>query len=222
MHSKSVHHVEFGVQNGLKHVQKFLDQYKFRLAGTRTTSGAKQWLLCSHAVRFLITELSKDVSAVRLDPYICPWNFSFEDVSRPHRDSVFNIALRVKNIEGCLNRLREQDVPIIKPLQTLSDQLGSVRVCTIKSCVGNVVHTLVEDSAYSGLFLPGFETSETSDEASRNRSNTKSGQLRSSSEKLSDLHHIDHVTFCTPGGSSASVIGWYERCFGMKRFFINR
>ncbi|KAK7111096.1 4-hydroxyphenylpyruvate dioxygenase-like protein [Littorina saxatilis] len=219
MDPKCVHHVEFGVQNGLKHVQKFLSQYRFRLAGTRITPGAKQWLVCSHAVRFLITELTKDIAAISHDPYVHPWAFPSNPVSKPQGDSVFNVALRVSNIEGCVNRLAKEKVQLVKPLQTISDECGSVRVCTIKSCVGNVVHTLVDDSKYSGLFLPGFDISEDSHHVFIDKNDKETSVP--SSPSLNDLHHIDHVTFCTNCGSSASVISWYERCFGMKRFFIN-
>lgn len=220
MDTKCIHHVEFGVQNGLKHVKSFLRQYKFQLAGIRTTPAAKQWLLCTRAVRFLITELTKDISTTHRDPYIHSWSFSPKgDV--PKHDSVFNVALRVKNIDGCVARLAKHNVQIVKPLQTISDRAGSVRVCTVKSCVGNVVHTLVDDSEYSGLFLPGFERIENNcdlilDDQGATESNARL------SPSPSDLHHIDHVTFCTHCGSSANVINWYEKCFGMKRFFINR
>ena len=223
MNPKCIHHVEFGVQNGLKHVKKFQFQYKFCLAATRTTPGAKQWLLCSHAVRFLITEMTQDFSAVTHDPYLHPWVFPSENVSTLHRDSVFNVALRVNNIEGCVNRLLNQNVQIIKPLQTLSDHAGSVRVCTVKSCIGNVVHTLVEDSKYSGLFLPGFEDTKYCDKISIDKDETQTRKEEECAHtSAGDLRHIDHVTFCTHCGSSASVINWYEKCFGMKRFFINR
>ena len=214
-----VHHIEFGVRNGLRQVKQFLSQYKFRLAGTRSTPGAKQWLLCSHAIRFLITELTQDFSAITHDPYLHPWVFPSENASTLQRDSVFNVALRVHDIEGCVNRLSNQNVQIIKPLQTISDNSGSVRMCSIKSCVGNVVHTLVDDSRYSGLFLPGFVSTENCGKISSGKNEAETWKEK---EVAGDLHYIDHVTLCTHCGSSASVISWYERCFGMKRFLINR
>jgi 4-hydroxyphenylpyruvate dioxygenase-like putative hemolysin len=219
MDTKCIHHVEFGVQNGLKHVNSFLKQYKFQLAGIRTTPAAKQWLLCTHAVRFLITELTRDISATYHDPYVHSWSF-LPNGDVPTHDSVFNVALRVKNIDGCVARLAKHNVQIVKPLQTISDHVGSVRVCTIKSCVGNVVHTLVDDSRYSGLFLPGFDSIDNRRDLLLDDQEAK--ECASFSPSTSDLHHIDHVTLCTHCGSSASVINWYEHCFGMKRFFINR
>ncbi|XP_076439542.1 4-hydroxyphenylpyruvate dioxygenase-like protein [Babylonia areolata] len=222
MEPKCVHHIEFGVRNGLKHVQNFLSRYKFRLAGTRITPGSKQWLVSSSAVRFLITELSsKDNKGIGNDPYVHPWAFPTENNSQPVRDSVFNIALRVKNIEGFVNRLSKQNVQFIKPLQTVSDPMGSVRVCMVKSCVGNVVHTLVEDSQYSGFFLPGFQTAENDKQTICDVDEMSLTGL-SSPRPAIDLQHIDHVTFCVPRGSSVDMIKWYEKCFGMKRFFINR
>ncbi|KAL8601249.1 hypothetical protein ACOMHN_003193 [Nucella lapillus] len=222
MEPKCVHHVEFGVLNGLKHVRNFLSRYKFRLAGTRITPCSKQWLVTSHAVRFLITELSRNGTVVANDPYVHSWTFPTETDIQPVRDSVFNVALRVNNIEGFVNRLSKQNVIFIKPLQSVSDHVGSVRVCMVKSCLGNVVHTLIEDTDYGGFFLPGFQAAEQHSE--NFVGNVGNANLTGSEQPPSviDLHDVDHVTFCLPRGSSASTIDWYENCFGMKRFFINR
>ena len=130
---------------------------------------------------------------------------------------VFNVALRVHDTEGCVNRLSNQNVQIIKPLQTISDLSGSVRMCSIKSCVGNVVHTLVDDSRYSGLFLPGFVSTQNCGKISSGKNEAETWKEK---EVAGDLHYIDHVTLCTHCGSSASVISWYGRCFGMKQRFI--
>ena len=220
MDTKCIHHIEFGVQNGKKHVTSFLNQYKFQLAGVRSSKLAKQWLLCSHAVKFLITELSNQLPNTCKDPYVHIWNFPGSN-HRPKEDSVFNVALRVNNIQGCVERLSKNKVEILKPIQTFSDNLGSVQTCIVKSCVGNVIHTLVDDSKYSGLFLPGFEAATNAD-LHEGIDNNFLLQKNQSSQSDSSLHHIDHVTFCAENGTSGNIIDWYERSFGMKRFLINR
>lgn len=133
------------------------------------------------------------------------------------RDSVVNVALRVKDVDATLERLVVQGVHILQAVQTLSDASGYVRLCTVKSCVGNVVHTLVDDSNYAGAFLPGFQSVDSVEQILVDSSDPKCHEI-----SRGDITHVDHIAFACQVGSSASIMHWYERCFGMKRFFINR
>ena len=92
----------------------------------------------------------------------------------------------------------------------ISDVFGDVTYAVIKSCVGNVVHTLIDRSRYGGQFLPGF---------------TASDHVTEGCQQTSALRHsltFDHVALVLGHGRSQQVITWYEKCFGMQRFFINR
>lgn len=216
MDSTCIHYIEFGVKNGLEHVQRFLSQYKFRIIAVRNTPVARQWLMCSHSIRFVITELSDQACDLTCqqqeDPYLISWHLPTKHPSDIPRDSVFNVALCVKDIDSCLKRIAGQGVQILKPIRTLSDATGTLRICTVKSCVGNVVHTLIDSSKYSGAFLPGFQLLDSSGGLDNNHQDISRG----------DLFYVDHIAFSCHRGSSASVLEWYEKCFGMKRFFINR
>lgn len=79
------------------------------------------------------------------------------DKNIPRKDSVFNVCLQVCDLESWIGKLHEKGVTLFKRLQTISDRFGSVRICTIKSIVGDVYHTLVEKKNYTGEFLPGFK-----------------------------------------------------------------
>ena len=197
-----VHHVEFGVRNGDEFQRKFASQYKFVLFATRFLSSLKQWVLKSHDATVLVTQPITD--QLSNDPYFVPWSSeSLIDTSK--NDSVFNVALKVKNVENCVNEMTRSGVTVLKEPQTLKDSQGSVCFAVVKSCVGNVVHTLIQNEDYNGIFLPGFDG------------------LSSDYDIESPLiSHFDHIAFVLQQGQSSEVLDWYSRCFGMKRFLINK
>lgn len=128
----------------------------------------------------------------------------------PVKDSVFNVAFQVKDIDLCIQNLKSQGVTFTKPLQSVQDHDGVIRTCVVKSCVGDVHHTLFEKRDYSGSFLPGFLP--VLDDNELNSDTTLDAMLES----------FDHVALAVEMNTAMNVIDWYEKCFGMKRFLINR
>ncbi|KAK3758612.1 hypothetical protein RRG08_019523 [Elysia crispata] len=216
-----VHHIEIGVQDGPRIVDIFKNRFTFSVRATRFTPLADQWLLVKNNTRFLITSLkSADKEKLHSDPYLINWasridlNQSAEGGQvLPVKDSVFNIAFEVKDLDTSLRRINNQGVVLSKPVRTERDVNGYVRTVTIKSCVGDIHHTLVYKGEYGGYFLPGFTVLE--EEDARTLSKQNYSLLDSSME------YFDHVTLAVGMNTSMEVIGWYERCFGMKRFLIN-
>ena len=199
-----VHHVEFGVQNGDEFQRKFATQYNFTLCGTRFLSNLKQWVLKSQTATVLVTQ---QFSREQLsgDPYVVPWDQNIPNSMQRHFDSVFNVALKVKDVHKCVDTLTRSGVTVLKEPQKVEDKFGSVNIAVVKSCVGNVVHTLVQTDDYSGVFLPGFDT------------------LKPAENTVTPLvSHFDHVAFVLERGQSSQVLDWYSRCFGMRRFLIHK
>lgn len=203
-----MHHVEFGVRNGEEFVRKFTKQYKFELAATRKTAHLRQWVLKSGIATVLLTQQDSSGACDVQDKYCVGWlPVNYKEDSRGFScqiDSVFNVALKVKSLMQVLDKFSRSGVSILKPATKLSDKFGSISFAVVKSCVGNVVHTLIDDSNYKGIFLPDFE-------ADKNFSG--------SSELVS---HFDHVTFACACGDSGRILDWYAHHFGMRRFLINR
>ncbi|XP_022094318.1 4-hydroxyphenylpyruvate dioxygenase-like protein isoform X2 [Acanthaster planci] len=137
--------------------------------------------------------------------------------SRQHRDTVFNIAFEVRDVGEALTRAATNGAKILCQTAVVSDTTnnGHVTIAAVQSCVGNVVHTLVDSSHYHGVFLPGFVSTRDHSVESRSDIPLANGELPACLTS-----HIDHVTFACPVGSSSEVLGWYERCFGMKRFLL--
>ena len=231
MAANAIHHIGIGVRNGLETLRNFTHKFSFQLVARRKTPECQQWVIRAGAATFLITEPSESVrgerhgtaglrksdSCTSLNDYpFHDWRSQFcnsqssENKQKDFIDSVYNIAFVVDNVDACAKRVETHGGEILQSPRTVKDKHGGVCMATVRSCVGNVIHTLVERSDYKGVFLPGFDPLNTHNDV------LYSGQ---SGVKLT---HFDHVTYACPKDSSHNILDWYERCFGMKRFLINR
>ncbi|KAJ8316815.1 hypothetical protein KUTeg_004719, partial [Tegillarca granosa] len=210
-------------------VQAYLSDNKKQksIVSERYCDFAKQLVLKSGKACILLTQFLVDLvkdthSDVTLsqkcisDPYIVPWNIFSEhvgdfthDLSIPDFSSVHNVALKVKDVQLCVNRLVKSGGEVIKPMTTVKDGKGEIKIAIVKSCIGNVIHPLIQLDNYTGEFLPHF---------------TDTVGVKNGPASTCDVHisHFDHVTFACTQGSSQEILQWYERCFGMNRFLINR
>lgn len=126
-----------------------------------------------------------------------------------HVDSVFNVAIEVENVHESLNSIRNMSHDLVlQDVKTVYDSdLGRVDYAVIKSCCGNVVHTLLQKDKYKGWFLPGFYAANLCPPATSD---------------IIDMTHFDHFTLACRVGESNEIMDWYERAFEMKRFITNR
>ncbi|XP_060570858.1 4-hydroxyphenylpyruvate dioxygenase-like protein [Ruditapes philippinarum] len=214
MEDSCVHHVEFCVRDGETLQRTFLQQYKFSLAATRVTKLLKQWVLKSGTATCLITQQISSENNQSQDQYFVESEKNFDCKERQQTrklDTVFNVALKVKNVASSVERLSRSGVKVLRPVEKYSDKFGEISIAVVKSCIGNVVHTLIQDDEYSGIFLPGFNPV---DSVHNNVS---------SEETLAPtlVTHFDHVTFACNCGDTNHILEWYSKCFGMRRFMIN-
>ncbi|TCP58028.1 4-hydroxyphenylpyruvate dioxygenase [Tumebacillus sp. BK434] len=78
---------------------------------------------------------------------------------KKHGDAVKDIALRVDNVEETYRQAVERGgIPLVEPFIE-EDEHGQVKKAVIGT-FGDTVHTLIERSAYSGVFAPGFQSVE--------------------------------------------------------------
>ena len=75
---------------------------------------------------------------------------------------------------------------------------GKVEVAVVSSPCDNVIHSLVNTSAYSGSFLPGFIMSNSSKE------------LEDKEEEEELLCDMDHVTYVCREGESLKILAFYK------------
>jgi len=78
------------------------------------------------------------------------------DHHRTHGDGVVDIALEVPDVDRCVAHAREQGAQLIEEPHDVSDAHGTVRMAAI-AAYGDTRHSLVQRSAYSGSYLPGYE-----------------------------------------------------------------
>lgn len=235
-----VHHIEIWItRDGNKFVTDFCSKFGFRRSAQRKTSSFQQWLVTAghQQLQFLITYANPELKGqrtdteeiiteqsgfflVKNDPYVT-WPTSCADLEtesynweKINQSSVYNVSLSVNDLQQRVDHLQNCGVTFVRSLETISDDHGSVTLATIRSCVGNVVHTLIDKQNYRGHFLPGFIAVTTQEEEIRERK-------KGGGKEKSFFTNFDHVTFAVNLGTSTNVLQWYEKCFGMKRFNVN-
>ncbi|MCW2841593.1 MAG: hppD [Aeromicrobium sp.] len=77
------------------------------------------------------------------------------DHHRAHGDGITDIALEVPDVDVCIDHARAEGATILEEPHDLTDEHGTVRIAAI-AAYGQTRHTLVDRSAYSGPYLPGY------------------------------------------------------------------
>ena len=100
---------------------------------------------------------------------------------------------------------------ILKPCQK-----GNIRLSVVKSCCGNVIHSLISKKKGSKKeHLPGFEPMTKEDMESFESINPWN-------ENCLQTTHMDHITYVCYGGDSRKILAWYHEIFGMRRFLVSK
>ncbi len=77
------------------------------------------------------------------------------DHHRLHGDGVVDIALEVPDVDRCIEQARREGAIILEEPNDVTDEHGTVRRAAI-GAYGDTRHTLVDRSAYTGPYLPGY------------------------------------------------------------------
>lgn len=190
-----LHHVEVLCQNLQQTLKLFCGKFGFRLLARSLSPN--RVTLNRDSINFVLSE------------------------GAPERDTVFNVALEVKDVGRAVESVKRNNGKIIRGPETFTDNNGEVESAVVGTPVGNVVHTLLNASDYKGVFLPGFHVC---DKMALQKPDYVTA-TNSSDHKtvLGDriLTHFDHITFACPLGTSQAIMKWYEKCFGFTRFNIS-
>ncbi|MEO6880326.1 MAG: VOC family protein, partial [Mycobacteriaceae bacterium] len=132
--------------NATQSAQYFISTWGMTLvayAGPETgRRDSKAFVLESGSARFVITGAVEPTSPLA-------------DVHRRHGDGVVDLAIDVPDVDRCVAHAREQGATILDEPHDISDAHGTVRMAAIAT-YGDTRHTLVDRSAYTGPYLPGF------------------------------------------------------------------
>ncbi|GAB7039845.1 MULTISPECIES: 4-hydroxyphenylpyruvate dioxygenase [Catenuloplanes] len=77
------------------------------------------------------------------------------DHHRAHGDGVSDIALEVPDVDRCVAQARSAGATVLEEPHDVTDSFGTVRLAAI-AAYGDTRHTLVDRSAYTGPYLPGY------------------------------------------------------------------
>ena len=102
----------------------------------------KAFVLTAGSARFVIIGAADPASA-------------YADHHRRHGDGVLDLALEVPDVDRCVAHARAQGATILDEPHDVSDEHGTVRMAAIAT-YGETRHTLVDRSAYRGVYLPGY------------------------------------------------------------------
>jgi len=216
-----IHHIEWCVSDLRNQVQKLVSQYGFQPIGHRirrieTGFGLKKkcWIVEQVIVQsgdtiFIITQKSRtsssenqDLDEVKNDEY--PILTCCENENHK-RDTVFNVALTVgSHLEEIIEKVKRLNgsEQILSPIRSIDD----CKLAVIKSCCGNVTHTLLDRKSLFNCFEK-VEKSNLYGEPWENRKFATS--------------FMDHVTYVCKKGQSSEILAWYGDIFKMKRFLVN-
>ena len=114
-----------------------------------------------------------------------------------HGDGVKAIALSVPDVEHAYREATARGARGLVEPHELSDGSGRVRIADVAT-YGETIHRIVDRSAYSGAFLPGFAPAEPG---------------RSPGRPL--LREIDHIVGNVELGEMNRWVSYYEDVFGM-------
>ena len=114
-----------------------------------------------------------------------------------HGDAAKDIALRVPDAKEAYRQTVQRGARGIREPHWVDDRFGRVELASIGTC-GDVVHTFVNRSEYTGPYLPGYVVQPSANGA---------GGV--------GVVNIDHVVGNVELGRMEHWVGFYERAFGM-------
>lgn len=161
----SLHHFEILTCHSRKLLDYFIKGYNFSLVSTKQTGRFKQYLINSNSINFLITSLdNNNVSKPnKLDQYSeYAYNTSLDTIQQKDsnlfngilnkKDTVFNAAFQVRDLDRILTNCQEHRVKVLKNKHILFDKEysrdGYVECAVVESCVDGITHSLFDTKNY--------------------------------------------------------------------------
>jgi len=123
------------------------------------------------------------------------------DHLRLHGDGVKDIAFLVNDSRAAWEYTTSKGALSAKVPAEISDQHGTAIISAIKT-YGDTIHSFIQRSEYSGIFLPGYESY---------RSTLKTYPV--------GLNFVDHFVGNQPENKMEETADWYQEKMGFKRFW---
>ncbi|THD19314.1 4-hydroxyphenylpyruvate dioxygenase [Fasciola hepatica] len=148
---------------------------------------------------------------------------AFKDASNPYvyaitnrlmsRDRPFDIALEVADVNEICDRVKRVDGPngvLLEPV-THSDYHGKVTMAVVQSCLGGLLHTVIDSSHYTGRFMPGYISPEFGLSPTLKRRLQEKPIVYCKS--VPSILGVDHVALACNTNESSATVQWYGDIF---------
>lgn len=122
-----------------------------------------------------------------------------------HGDFIKDVSYVVDDIDSVIQTVKRYDQEIIRKPEVIQDENGSLIMATIMGSAEGIIHTLIQNIDYEGIFLPHFSPIDNFPICS------KFGQIY--------LKELDHVVEGHPEDTLEDVVQWYDRILQMSRFW---
>ncbi len=184
-------YLEFYVGNAFQAAHFYRSAFGFEIAGYRGletgTRDRASYLLTQNKVRFVVTApLGPDSSVAKH--------------VKLHGDGVRDIAFWVDDAEHSYRETMKRGAVSVAEPTTVKDAHGEVVLASIQT-YGDTIHTFVDRSRYSGLFLPGFEPTD--------RGNFESSPI--------GLKYVDHCVGNVALGDMNKYVQFYADVLGFRQ-----
>ena len=147
-----IHHIEWSVRN-LDEIRDYLIRsYGFTKFARRIDPEIRQEAVRCGACVFLLSEKSSVNKTVSNSSNEYPVY-----KTETQHDTVFNVCMEVDSVEETTEMAAEIGAVILEKPKKIEDEFGEVVVSSVRSCLGNVIHSIVNTKSYTGAFLPGFQ-----------------------------------------------------------------
>eukprot|EP01114_Cavostelium_apophysatum_P004323 TRINITY_DN1452_c0_g1_i1.p1 TRINITY_DN1452_c0_g1~~TRINITY_DN1452_c0_g1_i1.p1 ORF type:complete len:410 (+),score=89.01 TRINITY_DN1452_c0_g1_i1:160-1389(+) len=121
-----------------------------------------------------------------------------------HGDAIRDVALQVDDVHAIYEQAISNGAKSLEAPHEERDENGVVVLAKIAAPYGDTVHTLVDRSRYTGVFLPGFKRTD--------------GQAASTGGRITN---IDHIALAYGPGKMLDALKWYIECLGFHQFLCN-
>ncbi|KAH8427681.1 4-hydroxyphenylpyruvate dioxygenase family protein [Aspergillus melleus] len=207
---KGYDHVQWYVGNAKQAATYYITRMGFRriaYRGLETGSRA----ICSHVIRngditFILTSPLRSLDQIdRFSPSEQEELREIHHHLEQHGDGVKDVAFEVDSVDAVFDAAVSNGAKAVFSPRVLQDEDGEVKLAQIQT-YGQTTHTLLERSAYRGLFLPGYKIVDEVDPISC---------------MLPDvgLLQIDHCVGNQDWDEMDKICEYYEKALGFHRFW---
>lgn len=211
-----VHHVQFACKNIWNAYELLSRSFGYHLYCVSNHGPHLNIVLRNGKSMLMLSETGSRAIKDASNPYVCTITSRLMSRDRP-----FDIALEVSDVFEICDRVKRVDGPsgvLLEPI-TRTDYHGKVTMAVVQSCLGGLLHTVIDSSHYTGRFMPGYISPEFGLSPTLKRRLNEKPIVHCKS--VASILHVDHVALACNTNESITAVQWYNDIFDMFRIPAN-